>query len=213
MPIFLDVYGQQGSRDLTAEYCVNNWARDPVRCADYVPKDYDEKKSEYQAQELEKVKQETSSKLAQKSQRICPLGSHLGKDSFGNQVCLDSKTNQFVSYPNTDNRNIDDDNTIAGIAIVIFIIMVIAIIAAKSRKSSSSYDYQYTSPVYDNGVRRGWTEIEKETVRIRQGGKCNRCGRPPPRWEYHHLDGNRGNNNLSNCEGLCPNCHSVESYG
>ena len=63
------------------------------------------------------------------------------------------------------------------------------------------------------GIRRGWTEDEKESVRNRQGGVCNKCGRHPPRWEYHHRDGNRSNNNLSNCEGLCPNCHSVKTHG
>ena len=64
-----------------------------------------------------------------------------------------------------------------------------------------------------NIIRKGWTEIEKEQVRIRQDGKCQKCGRPPPRWEYHHKDGNRSNDSISNCEGLCPNCHSVKTHG
>jgi len=61
-------------------------------------------------------------------------------------------------------------------------------------------------------TRRGWNEQEKEEVRIRQDGKCYKCGRPPPRWEYHHSDGNHNNNSLINCEGLCPNCHSVKTH-
>ncbi len=65
----------------------------------------------------------------------------------------------------------------------------------------------------ENKIRKGWTELEKEDVRIRQHGVCNKCGRPPPRWEYHHRNGNRSDNNLSNCEGLCPNCHSVKTHG
>ena len=63
-----------------------------------------------------------------------------------------------------------------------------------------------------NIIRKGWTEIEKEQVRIRQEGKCQKCGRPPPRWEYHHKDGDRSNDSISNCEGLCPNCHSVKTH-
>ena len=63
------------------------------------------------------------------------------------------------------------------------------------------------------GIRRGWTEDQKESVRNRQGGVCNKCGKHPPRWEYHHRDGNRSNNSLNNCEGLCPNCHSVKTHG
>ncbi len=62
-------------------------------------------------------------------------------------------------------------------------------------------------------VRRGWNEQEKEQVRNRQDGRCKKCGNIPPRWEYHHRDGNRSNNSMSNCEGLCPNCHSVDTHG
>jgi len=61
--------------------------------------------------------------------------------------------------------------------------------------------------------RRGWTEDEKRQVRRKQDGRCNKCGDTPPRWEYHHRDGNRSNNSMSNCEGLCPNCHSVKTHG
>ena len=60
--------------------------------------------------------------------------------------------------------------------------------------------------------RKGWTESEKEQVRINQDGKCAICQKPPPRWEYDHIDGNRENNDLSNCQGLCPNCHSVKTH-
>ena len=57
-----------------------------------------------------------------------------------------------------------------------------------------------------------WSEIEKEQVRERQDGKCNKCGRAPPHWEYHHRNGDRSDNSLSNCEGLCPNCHSLKTH-
>jgi hypothetical protein len=61
--------------------------------------------------------------------------------------------------------------------------------------------------------RRGWTEIQREEVRTRQQGLCNRCPRHPPRWEYHHINGKKWDNRMENCEGLCPNCHSVETHG
>jgi len=67
-------------------------------------------------------------------------------------------------------------------------------------------------PKVGHGPRRGWTEQEKERVRNRQHGRCNKCHRIPPRWEYHHRDGNRNNNSLRNCEGICPNCHSVKTH-
>lgn len=90
--------------------------------------------------------------------------------------------------------------------IVLLIYAVITVIIFKTTKFKSKYVRHNDAP------RRGWTEIEKEQVRIRQNGKCNKCGKPPPRWEYHHRDGNRSNDSLSNCEGLCPNCHSFETH-
>lgn len=63
-----------------------------------------------------------------------------------------------------------------------------------------------------NKVRNGWSESEKEQVRISQDGKCAKCQKPPPRWEYDHIDGNRSNDIVSNCQGLCPNCHSVKTH-
>ncbi len=61
--------------------------------------------------------------------------------------------------------------------------------------------------------RHGWTENQKQEVRDRQGGVCNKCGNHPPRWEYHHKNGHSSDNRLSNCEALCPNCHSVKTHG
>jgi len=87
----------------------------------------------------------------------------------------------------------------------------IGIVGIKSRtKTTTTFvDYSFTpSPI----IRKGWTVDEKEQVRIRQDGKCAHCNKPPPRWEYHHINGDRSNNSLDNCEGLCPNCHSVETH-
>lgn len=98
----------------------------------------------------------------------------------------------------------------------LFILMVIGsvgIIALKNflGKQSTYNDTNYSYSVTPL-VRKGWTPDEKEQVRIRQDGKCAHCAKPPPRWEYHHVDGDRSNNSLDNCEGLCPNCHSVETH-
>jgi len=60
--------------------------------------------------------------------------------------------------------------------------------------------------------RQGWTPQQKEEIREQQYGKCAHCGKSPPRWEYHHIDGDRSNGSMDNCEGLCPNCHSIETH-
>ena len=64
-------------------------------------------------------------------------------------------------------------------------------------------------PTKQNQIKK---EAEKEKVRTRQDGKCAKCQKPPPaRWEYYHIDGDRTNNSLDNCEGLCPNCYSIKT--
>ena len=46
-----------------------------------------------------------------------------------------------------------------------------------------------------------------------RGRKCENCGLEewlgqPINLEIHHIDGNHYNNDLSNLQLLCPNCHS-----
>jgi len=109
----------------------------------------------------------------------------------------------LAQEPQTGEK-VDEDSKIKYVAGggLIFII-ILAIIAGRYRKKFLA----------ESLPRKGWTEVEKEQVRIRQDGKCAKCQKPPPaRWEYHHMDGDRSNNSLDNCEGLCPNCHSVKTH-
>jgi len=78
----------------------------------------------------------------------------------------------------------------------------------KIQKSSDSIIDIVKTPT----PRRGWNEEEKRRVRVRQDGKCARCHIPPPRWHYDHIDGDRSNNSMDNCQGLCPNCHDVKTH-
>jgi len=64
-----------------------------------------------------------------------------------------------------------------------------------------------------NLPRRGFTEEQKTTARHRQNGICLRCRQYPSIWEYHHRDGNRSNNQTSNCEAICPTCHAKIERG
>ena len=56
-------------------------------------------------------------------------------------------------------------------------------------------------------------QAKRTRVIIEQNGACAKCGLT--HWndtritlEYEHKDGNNGNNERSNVEALCPNCHS-----
>lgn len=60
----------------------------------------------------------------------------------------------------------------------------------------------------NSGYARKW-------VQARGGAKeCERCkfSDHPEILVVHHKDRNRGNNNPSNFEILCPNCHAIEHY-
>lgn len=53
----------------------------------------------------------------------------------------------------------------------------------------------------------------REKVLFNQNNCCNKCGLDtwnnlPLKLELHHKDGNHKNNNITNLEFLCPNCHS-----
>jgi hypothetical protein len=54
----------------------------------------------------------------------------------------------------------------------------------------------------------------KNMVMKKRGEKCERCGYGKPEiLQIHHKDRDRKNNNLSNLELICPNCHCMEHYG
>jgi hypothetical protein len=54
------------------------------------------------------------------------------------------------------------------------------------------------------------TQTRRHVLRI-QNFKCGICKRNVGVWDYHHKDGNRANNNTSNCQALCPTCHAKRS--
>ena len=206
-PIFVDVYGQQGSRDLMAEYCQNNWIKDPVKCANYLPPDYEANKAKYQAQEAEKAKQEiTQSNLATESPRTCPLGSYLGKDTFGNQACLDSKTNQFVSAPNIAHSTSSSGDNVAIIGIMVFIIIIVIIVGVAKSRSKPTAEIQEQHP-----SRKDFSESIQHAVVTRQNNLCAECGNFTTIWEYDHINGKNWENDISNCQALCPKCHARKS--
>ncbi len=103
-------------------------------------------------------------------------------------------------YPDiVEHFSLDKTETILKIIFIISMFSIAIYLNGKYRKGKGT-------------VRRGWNEQQKRKVRNRQNGRCASCNDTPPRWEYHHIDGNRSNNDMSNCEGLCPNCHSVETH-
>jgi multisubunit Na+/H+ antiporter MnhB subunit len=55
-------------------------------------------------------------------------------------------------------------------------------------------------------------EVKKQVLRD-QDHKCAICRRNKGTWDYDHIDGNRTNNDVSNCQALCPDCHAKKTRG
>ena len=54
--------------------------------------------------------------------------------------------------------------------------------------------------------RKGFSKATRAEVLRRQGYTCAICGIKPKNWELDHI-GSRADNSLSNCQGLCLDCH------
>ncbi len=154
----------------------------------------------------------------------CPKGAYHGLDNQGNQACRDILTNIILepeaitvidsdsekttgldawisTDPETGEIILNDGQTsIFEISILGIIVIVGATIGFSAKKGK-----------FEIILRRGWSGIQKEQVRNRQYDKCNMCFTPASRWKYDHIDGNKSNNDLNNCQGLCHNCYSVKT--
>ena len=152
----------------------------------------------------------------------CPTNTYHGVDNQGNEVCRNIITNQILESESLiTNSNLEkiiesDSKTIVVsetrkiivnseqtpiVEIIVFVLIVIGgsimgIIAKKKKLKMFQ--------------RSGWSNIQKEQVRNRQYGKCNICFTQPSQWKFNHFDGNKNNDNLDDCQGLCPDCFSVK---
>lgn len=81
-----------------------------------------------------------------------------------------------------------------------------AIIERKKISNSGS-----NNPKWKGGVSFSYF---KQKVLARDGRICQICGykEHPEIIEVHHIDGNHGNNDISNGIALCPNCHRIEEF-
>jgi len=61
------------------------------------------------------------------------------------------------------------------------------------------------------GIRRKFTKIVKQKTLARQAYRCKLCGKFLSIINFDHIDGNRSNNHISNCQALCPNCHAIKT--
>jgi hypothetical protein len=59
--------------------------------------------------------------------------------------------------------------------------------------------------------RQYFTELTKKQVLHNQHYSCAICKKRSKVWDYDHIDEDRSNNDLNNCQALCPNCHAIDN--
>jgi len=59
--------------------------------------------------------------------------------------------------------------------------------------------------------RKDFSERIKRAAYCARNSCCYNCGMITTRPEFDHIDGDRSNNSISNCQVLCPNCHAEKT--
>ena len=125
-----------------------------------------------------------------------------------------SDSGRTITSDNTEISNNDQiDYTIFGILGVFGIIGAVIILYGKNILSYISGKKILSSISGKKIVSAipqilSWNNIQKEEVRKRQYQMCNICYKKPSKWAYDRIDGDKKNNNILNCQGLCIQCKS-----
>ena len=61
------------------------------------------------------------------------------------------------------------------------------------------------------GKRKDFSDDDKRETLRKQDHLCANCGRLLNVVDYDHIDGDRTNNHMSNCQALCPYCHAIKT--
>jgi len=89
------------------------------------------------------------------------------------------------------------------------LILVWGIVFYSIDKLSSKKEKYYIPPKPEQKLgRQEFSESDKRSVRFQLRSRCEECYQFCLNLQFHHKDGNNWNNDISNCQGLCPNCHA-----
>jgi len=60
-------------------------------------------------------------------------------------------------------------------------------------------------------LRRNFPEWVRAAILLIQQYRCRVCGCFLEVYEFDHIDGNPYNNHITNCQALCPTCHTKKT--
>lgn len=108
-------------------------------------------------------------------------------------------------FPEVIEFQSNDNNGQRGLAIFLVIIALAIQLAYRTKKSIPWKKYKV--------IRRHFSGEVRQQVLDAQKYKCANCNLSisQPLVHYDHIDGNHSNNDISNCQALCPNCHSLKT--
>ena len=133
----------------------------------------------------------------------CPSGYTERAISGGEIICVNEATGQELA----DSAMFDLDNTLGYVIIGVIIFIFIIAVIAKAASKESKPDWTDSLP------RRGWTDSQHKQVLEDQDGRCAICGEVSGTFQFDHIDEDHSNNDIDNCQALCPNCHDRKSRG
>jgi len=84
----------------------------------------------------------------------------------------------------------------------------VVIVLAELAPKTNYLNYIQPIPQQKPQGRKEFSKSDKRIVRYHQMFRCDECHEFNSNLEFHHKDGNNWNNDISNCQGLCPNCHA-----
>jgi hypothetical protein len=108
-------------------------------------------------------------------------------------------SSQIPSLPTMTDQG---DETSFGIAVIIVILVVMSSIALAIRKFKTRGKRR---------ERQHFSDSVKQNILRKQDHKCAHCKRILNVVDWDHKNGDRSNNNESNCQALCPNCHAIKT--
>jgi enolase len=81
----------------------------------------------------------------------------------------------------------------------------VVILAADEFDKASKYNYK------GKLKRKDFSKTTQKKILVKQKYKCNMCKKKLDEINWDHIDGNRSNNSITNCQALCPNCHAKKT--